>query len=363
MMRASRRCLRLLLALALAGTMLALAPSGRAEAQTGGCTPPSTTNYADAGPFQVATESDAVSTFYFPSQLGSNGCARHPVILWGNGTITAPSWYDGLLRHWASHGFIVAAANTSNAGTGNEMRQGLDTLTRRNNAAGDRFYQKVDLANVGTTGHSQGGSGAMRAAQDPRVNNAFPIEAGFFAGSTDATLNARVPTLFFAGEADSLRTGIRQAYDRTANVAAAYAELAGASHLVPLGSGGGFRGPSTAWARWRMMGDSAAGNQFVGASCGLCTSNEWSVFDRNSRFGSLGPGGGGGGGGGTTSSSTPGGGGQCISATNSQHVQAGRATTFLVFAWANGSNDYLGLTWATTSLRQSGTGWEMVTAC
>jgi hypothetical protein len=356
----SRRWLGLALALVTAAAgVLALMPT-TTEAQATGCTPPASSNYANAGPFAVATETDAVSTFYFPSQLGSNGCARHPVILWGNGTITQPSWYDALLRHWASHGFIVAAANTSNAGTGNEMRQGLDTLTRRNGAAGDRFYQKVDVENVGTTGHSQGGSGAMRAAQDPRVDNAFPIEGGFFAGSSDATLRARVPTMFFAGEADTLKTGIRSMYDATTSVPAAYGELAGASHLVPLGNGGGFRGASTAWARWRMMGDATAGQQFVGTTCGLCNSNEWAVYDANAPFQGLGPGGGGGPGG-TTPTSGPT--GQCFTAANSAHVTAGRATSWLFFAWANGTNQYLGLTYATTSLRQSGTGWQMVTAC
>jgi hypothetical protein len=361
MTRTSRRCARLLVVLALAGTVLALAPS-RAEAQAGGCTPPAASNFANAGPFQVTTESNSVTTFYSPAQLGTNGCTRHPVILWGNGTFTTPTLYDGLLRHWASHGFIVAAAITSNAGTGQEMLQGLDTLTQWNGQSGHRFYQKVDVENVGTTGHSQGGSGSMRAAQNQRVDTAFPIEGGFFAGG-GGDLGARVPTFYMAGENDTLKAGIRAAYDGTSNVAAAYGELGGASHLVPLGNGGGFRGTSTAWARWRLMGDAAAGNQFVGASCGLCTSNDWPVYETNAPFGSLGPGGGGGPGPGPDPDPDPDPGG-CFEATNSAHVQAGRATSFLIFAFATGSNDYLGLTWSTTSLQQSGAdAWEMVTAC
>jgi hypothetical protein len=59
---------------------------------------------------------------------------------------------------------------------------------------------------------------------------------------------------------------------------------------------------------------------------------------------------------------TPGAG--CQAATNSAHVQAGRATTWLIFAWAKGSNDYLGLTFATTSLREDPAGtWSLVDAC
>jgi Chlorophyllase enzyme len=350
MTRTTRRALRLVLALAVTAGLVAVVRAP-VDAQAGGCTPPAASNFANAGPFQVTTQTDAVTTFYSPAQLGSNGCTRHPVILWGNGTITAPSWYDGLLRHWASHGFIVAAANTSNAGTGQEMLQGLDTLTERNGASGDRFYQKVDLERVSTSGHSQGAAGAIRAAQDQRIDVTFPIQGG-------ASPPPRGPFISFSGENDTLKTGNRTAYNAATNIPAAYAEAAGASHLEPLGNGGAFRGASTAWARWHLMGDTTARSQFVGSNCGLCDSSEWAVYEANPRLQELG-----GGDPGTTTTTQPGGGGQCLEATNSAHVQAGRATSFLIFAFADGSGDYLGLTWSTTSLRQSGNAWELVEAC
>ena len=66
-------------------------------------------------PFSTTSGSLGLScTAYRPSTLGQNG-VTHPVILWGNGTGSSPSTYAGLLRHLASHGFIVVAANTSNA--------------------------------------------------------------------------------------------------------------------------------------------------------------------------------------------------------------------------------------------------------
>jgi hypothetical protein len=75
-----------------------------------------------------------------------------------------------------------------------------------------------------------------------------------------------------------------------------------------------------------------------------------------------------GGGGGGTPTTQPGGGGggsgACETATNSAHVQAGRATSWLIFAWAEGSNNYLGSTFATTSLREDPAGtWSMVDSC
>jgi pimeloyl-ACP methyl ester carboxylesterase len=352
-----RRPLRLLSLVFVAVGLLAVSPvaASGAPAQTNQCSPPATTNYGNTGPYAVTTQSDSVHTIYSPSNLGSLGCARHPIIIWGNGTFTQPSWYDGLLRHLASHGFIVAAANTSNAGSGQEMLQGLTTLTQWNGQSGNRFYQRVDVGNVATTCHSQGGSGAMRAGADSRVDTAFPIEGGFFAGSG---LNITKPTLYLAGENDTLKTGIRAAYDAArATIPAAYGELAGAGHLVPLGNGGGFRGASTAWARWRLMGDATAGRQFVGTSCGLCTSNDWAVYEASPLLQTLG----GGGDPGPGPGPEP---GQCVTAANSAHVSAGRATSFIIFVFARGSGDYLGLTSATTSLRQAGTGtWELVDAC
>jgi hypothetical protein len=347
-----RRPLRLLSLVFVAVGLLAVAPAradaaGTVGTQTNQCTPPAATNYGNTGPYAVTTQTDSVHTIYSPSNLGSLGCTRHPIILWGNGTLTQPSWYDGLLRHLASHGFIVAAANTSNAGTGQEMLAGIDKLRGFNGQAGNRFNGRVDLDRVGSTGHSQGGSGAVRTAADSRVDTTFPIEGGFFAGSA---FTYRVPTLFLAGENDTLKAGIRAQYDATRNVPAAYAELAGASHLTPLGNGGGFRGAATAWARWQLMGDTAARNQFVGSSCGMCSSNDWAVYEANSLLG----------GGGNPPPEQ----GECVRAVNTAHVQAGRATAFLIFAFAAGSNDYLGLTSATTSLRQSAPGtWEMVANC
>jgi glucose/arabinose dehydrogenase len=57
-------------------------------------------------------------------------------------------------------------------------------------------------------------------------------------------------------------------------------------------------------------------------------------------------------------------GGQCVTATNSDHALAGRAASFFIFAWALGTGDYIGVTWATSSLRETSPGvWDLVDAC
>lgn len=344
------RLVRLLLAAALVavGVLAGVDDAPPAAAQTG-C-PSVGSNFAGTGPFAVTVQSESANTYYSPTNLGTNGCTRHPVILWGNGTFTSVSIYDALLRHLASHGFIVAAANTSNAGSGNEMLQGLTQLTQWNGQSGNRFNQRVDLANVGSTGHSQGGGGAINAAKNQGVKTTAPLEPW---SQNQTGLQSSDTAMFFAGESDTVvpPNTVRDRYNGV-SIAAGYAELAGASHFVPVGNAGNFRGALTAWMRWQLMGDATARGQFVGANCGLCTSSQWSDYVANARLQALGGGGGGGGGG-----------DECVTAANSAHVTAGRATSFLVFAWAVGSSDFLGLTSATTSLRRSGTSWELVDTC
>lgn len=324
-----------------------------AGAQASGC-PTVGSNFAGTGPFSVTTQSTSSNTFYSPTNLGTNGCTTHPVVLWGNGTSTSVSIYDAFLRHLASHGFIVAAANTSNAGSGTQMLEGLAQLRTWNGQSGNRFNQRVDLQNVGSTGHSQGGGGAINAAKDQGVKTTAPLEPW---SQNQTGLQDSDTALFFAGQNDTIvsPSSVRARYTGV-RIAAGYAELAGASHFTAIGNVGGFRGPATAWFRWHLMGDTTARSVFVGANCGLCTSNQWSEYEANSRLQGLGGGGGG--------EEPPPPTGECVSATNSAHVQAGRATSFFIFAFATGSNDYLGLTFSTTSLRQTGANaWELVDSC
>lgn len=349
MRQLSRTALRLLLApIVLAATSVALM-AAPVDAQASGC-PSVGSNYAGTGPFAVSTQSNSTNTFYSPTNLGTNGCTRHPVILWGNGTLTSVSWYDALLRHLASHGFIVAAANTSNAGSGNEMLQGLTQLNQWNGQSSNRFYQRVDVANVGSTGHSQGGGGAINAAKNQGVKTTAPLEPW---SGNQVGLQASDTAMFFAGQSDSVvpPSTVRDRYNGV-SIAAGYAELRGASHFVPLGDAGGFRGPLTAWMRWQLMGDTSASSLFAGAQPGLGSNSAWTAYVANTRLRNSGGGGGGGGGGDT-----------CVTGVNSAHVQAARATSFFFFTYAAGSGTYLGLTSATTSLRGSGSTWNLVASC
>jgi len=120
-----------------------------------------------SGPYSTQRESGGSScTVHRPRDLEGD----HGVILWGNGTGTTPTSYRALLSHWASWGFIVVAANTTNAGTGRAMLSCLDWLQRSSLAP------YADLSKVGASGHSQGGGGAIMAGADRRVTVTAPIQ-------------------------------------------------------------------------------------------------------------------------------------------------------------------------------------------
>ncbi|SDH87807.1 Chlorophyllase enzyme [Actinokineospora alba] len=241
--------------------------------------PPAPSDWAAPGPYPVTVEAGGnAHTLYRPTQLG--GCGTHAVIIWGNGTGATPTSYDALLRHFASHGFIVAAANTKQSGSGREMLAGLDYLATRNTTPGDAYAGKVDLTKVAATGHSQGGGGAIAAGADPRVDTTVPIEPG--PQGNVAALHG--PTFFLAGQLDwivSPQLLVYPRYQKATHIPAVYGELAGAGHFTAARDGGGFRGPITAWFRAQLLGDDRARAEFSGPSCGYCASRIWSRFERN----------------------------------------------------------------------------------
>jgi hypothetical protein len=354
--RPALRPLRLLLTLAVLAVGLLAAPPTRADAQATGC-PAAGANFADLGPFEVTMQAEAAHTYFSPTELGSQGCTVHPVILWGNGTWTTPEVYAPLLRHLASHGFIVVAANTSNAGSGVEIKAGLDNLTAFNGQQGHRFFQKVDLTKVGVTGHSQGGGGAIEAAKDPRIKVLAPL-AAFLGNQTG--LQSDDIAIFFAGTLDTWipPAGVKARFSGV-TIPAAYAEAAEANHFHPAGDGNMFKAPLTAWFRWHLLGDTTARGMFVGESCGLCNDPVWADYEANAALQTLGAGDPGPGPGpGPGPNPQP---GTCITATNAEHGQAGRVTVFLFFAYTKNSSHFVGFTWTSTSQRLKADGtWEHV---
>lgn len=251
-------------ATALLGTF-AFSTAAMAINRGGGNNDPSQT-YANAGSFGTTSQGIGSCTVFRPTS-GSG----HPVIIWGNGTGASPSTYSSGLTHWASHGFVVSAANTSNAGTGTEM------LACINAAAG---VAGVDATRIGASGHSQGGGGTIMAGRDSRIDATAPMQPyilglGYQPG---AETQQHSPMLLLSGSNDSIATESQnqQVVFDNANVAVFWASRNGANHFEATGDFGNFSGISTAWFRYLLMNDQAARDLFTGP-CSMCGASGWTI--------------------------------------------------------------------------------------
>lgn len=245
---------------------------------------PGVSNYANSGSYATTSGSEGPNCRIFrPRTLGQNG-VRHPIILWGNGTGASPTTYSGLLTHWASHGFVVAAAETSNAGSGNEMLNCLNYLQTEAGRSSGTYVGKLNLGRVATSGHSQGGGGSIMAGRDSRIAATAPIQPYVIGLGHVSSSQSRQngPMFLMSGSLDTIAGPVlnqRPVYGRV-NQPIFWGTLRGASHFEPVGSAGGFRGPTTAWFRYKLMNDNTAKNQFVGTRCGLCSSLSWTDVQR-----------------------------------------------------------------------------------
>lgn len=245
--------------------------TGSAFAAGGGGGGNPLSEYADSGDFATVSESEGLScTVYRPADVPDDA----PVILWGNGTGASPDDYGDGLEHWASWGFVVAAANTSNPGSGEEMIDCLDRLSSTD------YADQLDLDNVGTSGHSQGGGGSIMSGRDDRVTATAPLQP-YTLGlghETSSQRNQNGPMLLLAGGSDSIASpGLNQdPVFRRANVPVFYATLEGADHFEPAGDFGDYRGITTAWWLYQLEGDEDAADLFTDG-CTICDQDEWDV--------------------------------------------------------------------------------------
>jgi predicted dienelactone hydrolase len=237
--------------------------------------------YDKRGPEAIVSDPGGPTcTIFRPKALAAGG-RKNPVILWGNGTGAQPVGYRGILQSLASWGFVVAAANTPNAGSGQDMLACLDWLTAENARAGGPFEGKLDLEKVGASGHSQGGGGALLAGRDPRVKATAPLmpATGGPRYAAAGQPGQHGPMLLLSGSADRMTPPERSqqpVFDK-ADTPVVWATLVGAGHLAPMNDGGPFPGIVTAWFRWTLLGDSAAKALFEGEACGYCRNLGWTI--------------------------------------------------------------------------------------
>jgi hypothetical protein len=245
---------------------------------------PPVTDLTMNGPFgSVSSVEGPNCSFYHPTTLGDGG-VKHPVILWANGTAGPTFVYGAAFEYWTSHGFIVAAGNSSNGqGSGAEILGCLDYLLQENARDGSAYQGKV-CPRVGASGHSQGGGGALMAGQDMRVTATAPlmpyIQQGFGGFDQACIPKQGGPMLLLSGTADTIAppaANQQPVFDGT-NVPVFWANLMGGDHVaVSLNGLATYREVMLAWYRLHLMGDESFRTEFYGPQCGLCVDSSWQV--------------------------------------------------------------------------------------
>lgn len=153
------------------------------------------------------------TTVWFPSV---NGTAQpdtlhgpYPVIIFGHGFLTQVAWYASILRHLASHGFIVAAPqfpDTQHGELADDMIEVLKFMHSESRRQQSQFYKLCDTLRSGVTGHSMGGGASLLAATRSRkINLAAPFAPAETTPSVISVINtARTFLYILAGQSDGI---------------------------------------------------------------------------------------------------------------------------------------------------------------
>lgn len=255
-----------------------------------GSTFPAVTDPVAKGPYTAKTVENTGPnknyTIYQPTELGKDG-VKHPVLTWGNGGSTMPSWYP-MLPHLASHGFVVVAANTvpsigAEEPLGKDMLAGLEWVLAENERAGSDYAGKLDPARVAPFGYSMGGLATFTIVGDPRWITTVHISGGNMGEGVRRVDKIHAPALFLCGENDIAGPQCDTDFKALTTQSVFYGTMLGEDHLGILAGDwvDRIKGTVTAWMRWKLMDDASFGPKFAGADCGLCKDSLYKVQKKN----------------------------------------------------------------------------------
>jgi hypothetical protein len=195
---------------------------------------------------------------------------KYPIITWGNGTCAYPGSYSAVLAHVASHGFVVVASNGRFVANG-AQKKGLDFMFAANDDSASPYYHRLDTANVGAMGHSQGSGATVTVASDARVKYVILFNGGttapkpFLAISGDKDIGNPTVGSYAAG----VNGAPKAAYVFYHKILQTTGSVTG--HLVLMMQPDRVVDATTGWWKYTLKGDmGAARDLFVGTSCGLC---------------------------------------------------------------------------------------------
>ena len=243
--------------------------------------------YLAMGPYEVkqvkaeAPEDWKEFVAYYPAQLEDSG-DQWPAVVFVNGTGVYAAKYPALFRHLASWGFIVLGNEDPGTFSGDSTDATLAWLLEQNGDPDSVFYQKVDTAHMGLSGHSQGGVGVLNAISEQPNGGLYTCAVSLSPTQEDlaAALNIPydpsktvIPTLVLAGTSNDVITpeGMEKLYGKLGGPKA-MALRTDTDHGSMLYSGDGY---VTAWLMYWLRGDEEAGKAFWGEAPELAGNPNW----------------------------------------------------------------------------------------
>ena len=243
--------------------------------------------YLAMGPYEVkhvkaeAPEDWKEFVAYYPAQLEDSG-DQWPAVVFVNGTGVYASKYPTLFRHLASWGFIVLGNEDPGTFSGDSTDATLAWLLEQNGDPDSVFYQKVDTAHMGLSGHSQGGVGVFNAISEQPNGGLYTCAVSLSPTQEDlaAALNIPydpsktvIPTLVLAGTSNDVITpeGMEKLYSKLGGPRV-MALRTDTDHGSMLYSGDGY---VTAWLMYWLRGDEEAGKAFWGEAPELAGNPNW----------------------------------------------------------------------------------------
>ncbi len=233
-------------------------------------------------------------TLFYPE--GGDEDERFPLLTWGNGTFTSPTFYESLINHVVSYGFIVIASNSADVGSGEEMLQAVEWALAQDEDSESPIYGKLDREQIGALGHSQGGSGTVMVGQDERIKAIAALSGVPLQNTEEEVAKIQCPTFYTTTTGDAATPeSVQAAYDATLTPAVfgvtnggdhdEYADVdddpGGILAFAGLTSNDGkrTRAAIAAWFDWQLKGKGELSALFLGEDCGFCgDSDNWSMF-------------------------------------------------------------------------------------
>ena len=222
-----------------------------------------------------ATELTKYNYVYYPEELESSN-KKYPVVVVLNGTGVLPKKYKALFEHLASWGFIVVGNDDGSTGFGKSADETIEYIKKVNDDKDSVLYQKIDVDNIGITGHSQGGAGVFTAISIMEHKDEYKTAVALSPTNEEAALaygwnydltKINIPTLMVAGTIGDFET---QAVLPIEKMIEMYDEIAApkimmrrmdADHGQMLYRADGY---VTAWFMWQLQGDEEAAKAFTG---------------------------------------------------------------------------------------------------